>query len=140
MRCKEDTLRKHFLGGHLFRRLGAFQAVLVFLSLLVLPATAIAADPAPIKGGFGDPAFENIWFRSDLPVITGVTSRSLLWGGEVIRKWEEPYKESKGGSRVVVYFDKARMEITNPDADRNDRFYVTNGLLVRELISGNVQL
>ncbi len=115
--------------------------MLTSLSATLLPGAAFGADDiVHVRGGFNDPAFQNIWYRSDLPVISGLTSRSLLWGNEVIRKWQEPYKESKGGSRVVVYFDKARMEITNPDGNSADRFYVTNGLLVRELISGNVQL
>ena len=37
------------------------------------------------------------------------------------------------------YFDKSRMEITFPDGDRSSPFYVTNGLLVVELISGRLQ-
>ena len=123
--------------------LGAFQVGLLVASLFLAagwPGSTQAADVVHVRGGFNDPAFENIWYRTDLPVISGQTSRSLVWGSEIIRKWQEPYKESKGGSRVVVYFDKARMEITNPDGNRSDRFYVTNGLLVRELISGAVQL
>jgi DNA-binding beta-propeller fold protein YncE len=53
---------------------------------------------------------------------------------------QEPYTDSPGGQRVVQYFDKARMEITQPAADPNSIWYVTNGLLVVELISGNMQL
>ncbi len=136
--------RTNFLGGvQAYKRLGALQAIMLLVSMLVaaFPAGALAADPIThIRGGFNDPAFETIWYRSDLPVLSGTTSRTLLWGEEIIRKWQEPYKEAKGGSRVVVYFDKARMEITNPDGERSNRFYVTNGLLVRELISGAVQL
>jgi hypothetical protein len=39
----------------------------------------------------------------------------------------------------VQYFDKARMEINNPGGDRNSSFFVTNGLLVVELVGGRVQ-
>jgi hypothetical protein len=39
----------------------------------------------------------------------------------------------------VQYFDKARMEITHPDADPSSIWYVTNGLLVVELVTGRMQ-
>ena len=51
----------------------------------------------------------------------------------------EPYEQGKNGQRQVQYFDKARMEINDPGGDRSSRFFVTNGLLVVELISGRVQ-
>jgi hypothetical protein len=51
----------------------------------------------------------------------------------------EPYAESPGGQRVVQYFDKSRMEITDPNGDQNSPWYVTNGLLVVELITGQLQ-
>jgi hypothetical protein len=40
---------------------------------------------------------------------------------------------------VVQYFDKSRMEINDPGADPASAFYVTNGLLTVELISGRMQ-
>jgi len=40
----------------------------------------------------------------------------------------------------VQYFDKGRMEITDPQADSTSPWYVTSGLLTRELISGRLQL
>jgi hypothetical protein len=52
---------------------------------------------------------------------------------------QEDYAEGQGGKRVVQYFDKSRMEINNPQADPNSPFFVTNGLLTVELISGKVQ-
>jgi hypothetical protein len=42
--------------------------------------------------------------------------------------------------RQVEYYDKSRMEINNPDADPNSPWYVSNGLLVVEMISGKLQL
>ncbi|MDQ3927586.1 MAG: molybdate ABC transporter substrate-binding protein, partial [Chloroflexota bacterium] len=44
-----------------------------------------------------------------------------------------------GGRRLVQYFDKSRMEINNPSGDKNSPFYVTNGLLTVELVSGRMQ-
>jgi hypothetical protein len=80
------------------------------------------------------------WARTDDLVVSGAVSRSWLWGPasyEVL----EPYKESPKGWRYVTYYDKARMEITNPAAPTaNNAYYVTNGLLVREMVTGQLQL
>ncbi len=48
---------------------------------------------------------------------------------------QEPYTEAPGGQRLVQYFDKGRMELTNPTTGS-----VTNGLLANELISSNLQI
>jgi gamma-glutamyltranspeptidase / glutathione hydrolase len=127
------------------RKLRLILTVWLLLSLLMsavafLPQSTAAADPniKYERGGFDDPAIQARWYRTDFP-LPQRGNRSYIWGPEIIRKWQEPYKESPGGSRVVVYFDKARMEINLPDKDRNDPFFITNGLLVRELISGRVQ-
>src|SRR5205823_15109357 len=82
-----------------------------------------------------------VWKRTDSLVASHAASRSWFWGPAPNTKGlTEPYAEGKGGQRVVQYFDKSRMEINNPDADPNGAFYVTNGLLVVELISGRVQV
>jgi hypothetical protein len=41
---------------------------------------------------------------------------------------------------MVMYFDKTRMEITHPDGDMGSIWYVTNGLLAKELVTGQLQL
>ena len=41
---------------------------------------------------------------------------------------------------MIQYFDKSRMEINDPNADPNTPWFVTNGLLVSELIDGKVQV
>ena len=51
----------------------------------------------------------------------------------------ELYLEGTANRRLVLYYDKARMEITNPAGDPDSPWYVTNGLLVAELISGEMQ-
>ncbi|MEZ4569678.1 MAG: hypothetical protein R2849_04990 [Thermomicrobiales bacterium] len=40
----------------------------------------------------------------------------------------------------VQYYDKARMEITNPGSDSDSIWYVTNGLLVVKLVTGKMQV
>jgi hypothetical protein len=63
-----------------------------------------------------------------------------MWGPQPFSaETPEAYKEAPNGQRTVVYYDKSRMEITNPAGDPNDIWYVTNGLLVRELITGQMQ-
>ncbi|MDQ3547217.1 MAG: S8 family serine peptidase, partial [Chloroflexota bacterium] len=80
------------------------------------------------------------WNRSDEPVATGAVSRTWLWGQEPFEKTFESYDETQHGTRLVHYYDKSRMEVTDPHEDRNQQWYVTNGLLVVELITGNMQL
>jgi DNA-binding beta-propeller fold protein YncE len=64
-----------------------------------------------------------------------------MWGPEGFTGlMTEPYAESPAGERQVQYFDKSRMEITNPNADSSADWYVTNGLLVVELITGRMQV
>ena len=63
-----------------------------------------------------------------------------MWGPQaVVGPVNEQYAEAPGGQRQVVYFDKSRMEITNPGGDANSIWYVTNGLLVTEMVTGQLQ-
>jgi plastocyanin len=90
---------------------------------------------------FADPAFQRLWNRTDQQVSDGRVSRTYLWGPEPFTAaTQENYMEAPNGSRLVQYFDKSRMEINNPGGDQSNPFYVTNGLLARELISGQLQL
>lgn len=52
----------------------------------------------------------------------------------------EPATDRPGIGWVVQYFDKSRMEITtDPTVNRSSIWYVTNGLLARDLITGMLQ-
>ena len=103
------------------------------LALTVSPATAIDV---------GDDAFYNTWSRTDLPVADNQATRTWMWGPAAFTSaMEEWYTEGVGNARVVQYFDKTRMEIsTDPTADPNSIWYVTNGLLAKELVTGEMQL
>jgi polysaccharide biosynthesis protein PslG len=101
-------------------------------------APPAAGAPAPSDGKFATPNFQRVWERTDRPVAEGRLSqpRSWLWGPQPgTAAHREPYSDSPEGSRLVQYFDKSRMEINNPASGQ-----VTNGLLVVELITGNVQV
>lgn len=99
--------------------------------------------PPPYQGFFASPAFQNVWARTDFPLqrpIEGLEARSWMWGPQPLSgSFSEPYQEGSGGTRLVQYFDKSRMEINDPNAPQ-DQWYVTNGLLVVEMIEGKVQV
>jgi hypothetical protein len=102
------------------------------------PLPTIQAPPPP--SGFAHPAFQNTWNRTDQPVAGGQIKRSWYWGPQPNSgPAMEDYAEGAGGKRLVQYFDKSRMEINNPAGDPNSKFFVTNGLLTVELISGKMQ-
>jgi hypothetical protein len=105
------------------------------LSALVLPATG-SALAAP---NFPDPAMQNVWTRTDKSVEDHSVARSWMWGPEIFNTRYEAYAEGPGGQHLVAYFDKSRMEINNPNGDRNNLFFVTNGLLVVEMMTGRIQ-
>jgi Tol biopolymer transport system component len=111
--------------------------VLTVGALLVnsMPLPAAAAD-------FANPAFKRVWDRTDALVASGQVSRTFFWGPQPLASAQEQYMDAPGGTntRLVQYFDKSRMEINNPGADPNSTFYVTNGLLTIELISGQMQI
>jgi Tol biopolymer transport system component len=96
--------------------------------------------PVPAaEGGFADDAFQRVWNRTDSPQVIG-GQRSYYWGPSPGATKMEQYAEGVDGKRLVQYFDKSRMEINNPGGDRNNPFYVTNGLLTVELVSGKMQV
>src|SRR3954469_18536972 len=115
---------------------------LLGLALLVAglgsPAGQVAAAP-PAQNAFADPAFQQVWERSDKPVAEGRAARSWTWGPTASDARMEPYQGAPGGQRQVQYFDKARMEINNPGGNRTDPFFVTNGRLVVEMVYARIQ-
>lgn len=89
---------------------------------------------------FADPSFANVWDRSDRPIAEQVVSRSWMWGPRGLMARSENYTQSQSGMRQVEYFDKARMEINDPSGDEGSSWFVTTGLLVVELVSGQMQI
>lgn len=102
-----------------------------------------ALDTAMVNGpvnGFVDSSFQREWARADQPISEQRATRSWLWGPVGLVARSESYAQAASGMRQVQYFDKGRMEINNPTGDRNSRWFVTSGLLVKELISGRMQV
>ncbi len=118
------------------------QILFAWLSLLLSFTGFVKLEMLPhpvLADGFADTAFNSVWERTDKVVASNNVARTWLWGPDPGRSLYEEYGGS-GSQRLVQYFDKSRMEITNPSGDRSSEWYVTNGLLAKELISGNMQL
>lgn len=106
----------------------------LLITLLTIGMMTIALVPLVARGAnqFASPAFAQQW-NSVEAVIPN------FWGPLATARegQTEPYVEGtyngQPGTRLVQYFDKARMEQTTPDRP------VTNGLLTVELKSGNLQ-
>src|SRR5829696_2129805 len=86
-----------------------------------------------------DSAFYRVWARADEPVASGAAQRSWVWGPVPFAVANEEYAESPTGKRLVEYLDKARMEVNDPSSDRSAPWFVTTGLLVVEMATGQVQ-
>ena len=85
-------------------------------------------------------SFLRTWQRTDKPVLDGSTARTWMWGpAPSTAVVTEEYADAPGGTRQVQYFDKARME-DNSWRTSEPPWDVTNGLLVVELIIGQLQL
>ena len=112
----------------------------------VTPVPTIPIPATLYKAGGGDfpyahPAFLRVWDRTDHPVQLRQVSRTWFWGpGPDTPGLVEPYREGPAGMHLVQYFDKSRMEINNPAGDQTQPFFVTNGLLTVDLISGSIQV
>ncbi|MCA1667852.1 MAG: CAP domain-containing protein [Thermomicrobia bacterium] len=98
------------------------------LSGTAIGALAVAGVRQPVRAatGFADPAFAVQWRAGEAIAPNFWGPMSTATGGIA-----EAYQEATGGQRLVQYFDKGRMELTNGS--------VTNGLLAKEMIAGTVQ-
>jgi hypothetical protein len=110
-------------------------------ALLAIALMLAAAARTEAVAPQGEP-FERTWARTDKPVKDGAASRTWMWGPEALEPARrEAYDEGHDNSREVQYFDKARMEITtDPSVPYDSIWFVTNGLLVTELMTGRMQL
>ena len=100
-------------------------------SLLGPPALELERDRVRVGEG---------WLASFAVVAyPSEVARGWLWGPAALARTAEWSPGSPGNVRAAVYFDKARLEITDPDASPSP-WFVTGGLLITELLSGELQL
>ena len=145
--CHSELAKNLFIPGKIFYFIqdDNMKKWLTGLVLAILLSSLLTAagycQPAFAMEDYADAAFYRVWQRTDKPIQEGRTDRSWLWGPSPFTLGlKEDYQESPEGKRLVQYFDKSRMEINNPGGKTDDPFYVTNGLLVNELMSGRLQL
>ena len=93
-----------------------------------------------VKLPLPDPAFWWLWRSSDLSVANGQAQRAYLWGPTVIFSGTEPYAQAAGGQQQVVYFDKGRMELRDPNLAQPSKYLVTAGALAKDLVTGRVEV
>ncbi len=110
-------------------------AVSIFLLLLVMGRFDAWTARAETSNPAAENLFKTVWSEADGPIVAGEATRSWLWGPGPFMSQPEQYQEGVESSRPVQYFDKGRMELTRPDTRA-----VTLGLLVYEMISGQLQL
>ncbi len=114
--------------------------IIILLPLMgLVPAMQPQAASAATPYSFADSAFDLTWTRTDADVAAQKITRGWVWGPSAGVAGLEPYKEAPGGQRLVQYFDKARMEVNNPQTNPVDPYFQTNGLLTVELLTGRVQ-
>ena len=118
-----------------------------FYTVLLAPIAVVLLTLQPVWAApSAASVFRRVWERQDLAVDQQVANRSWTWGrlvspvvlGTAITS--EMFVDLPAGSREVLYFDKSRMEINDPSADPNASWYVTNGLLPIELMTGRLQV
>jgi hypothetical protein len=100
------------------------------------PPVALAAPPE----GFASPYIGDVWRRDDGPVASGQVSRTWMWGPGPFYTNYEPFEDAAEGNYLAQYFDKGRLEIADPGADPKSPWYVTSGLLVKEMVSGRIDV
>jgi hypothetical protein len=88
----------------------------------------------------GDSTFSQVWQRTDRPVAEGLVSRTWVLGPAGFFTATESYGDKPGLSRQVEYYDKSRLEINDPNGASDSPWFITSGLLVKEMISGQMQI
>src|SRR5690349_10055048 len=120
----------------MLRRLPLLLLISLLLFTSVAWSPAQAAEPVPAA----NPAFAKVWERTDQLVRAHDVARTWFWGEAPFARVMESFAGSPNGQRLVEYYDKSRMEITQPGINPLSTWYVTNGLLVKELMSGQMQV
>jgi hypothetical protein len=123
-------------------------AFVLIVSALAVPVMGSAQDNDTDNNDYFEiatPEFFNVWERTDYPVQQLEVARTWIWSpGAHTEAFYEDYVEGEDGERLVQYFDKSRMEMpTEGLADTEDvdsPWYITQGRLAYELISGQLQI
>ncbi|TVR74443.1 MAG: hypothetical protein EA415_05690 [Sphaerobacteraceae bacterium] len=126
-------------------KLRLIAALALIASLFATSLSASAQDVPPYdphQYEFDTDEFYDVWARTDRPVQEGATQRTWMWGpGANTPLIQEPYVEAGDNQlRDVQYTDKSRMEMPWNDADPESPWFITQGLLAYEMMTGQVQV
>jgi hypothetical protein len=99
--------------------------------------TRSAATATPVPAPSASAAFQRAWERTDSATARG--TRPYIWGFQPLVPIIDEPLVGITGLRSVVYWDKGRMEINDTKAPY-DTYYVSNGRLVSEMVTGRVQV
>lgn len=90
--------------------------LLVLGMLFVSFAPAVGATPSGLDPTTAQPAVAALWVQLDGGVHYQTVGRAWALGPVIRAAATEPYAEAPGGVRTVYYFDKARVEVTDPSS------------------------
>lgn len=118
--------------------------VFVMVVLLLIAPTAIALHTTaqtPADVPWPAEPVRVQWQRTDLAVARGSSNHSWYWGpAPLAPPLLERDDTAPEGRRLVVYYDKGRMELPLQFAGARSSDPLTFGRLVSEMVSGNIQL
>ncbi len=119
--------------------------IAIMLAVALLSPAALVDRPAQAlpwfnRTAFTAPHFYRVWDAANAEVANNRVNRAWTWGPTPWFDYQEFYKQAPHGLRQVQYFDKARMELTNPDTTSGPLGGVTMGLLPVEMVAGRVKL
>lgn len=122
-----------------YMRLTLLFCVMLLLSIIA-NSSPVRAQPPRVQPWAAE-AFRLIWQRTDMLVEAGVADYGWYWGPAArSQPLLERDEDAPGGRRLVVYYDKGRMELPVQLASGRSTRQLTFGRLVAEMVSGNIQL
>ena len=87
-----------------------------------------------------DSSIQAVWNMTDGQIANRSVERAWAFGPEPIAAAYEYYPQSPTKFRKVVYYDKGRLDMLNPQAPDGSIWMVSGALLATELLSGRIQL
>ncbi len=111
--------------------------VLAFPSLAQEEPSDEQSEPPPVVV---DPTIQAVWEMTDGQIANGSVQRAWAFGPGPISAAYEYYPQSPTKFRKLVYYDKGRLDLLNPQSPEGSIWMVSGALLTSELLSGRIQL